>query len=338
LQVVQGPTSPLRYFTFTNPTEAVGVFANRNHYAAFLYAALVFVGVRLLTEPTQPSTNNAMHGKTVIAILVIVALLTGIALARSRAAGALAGVAIVSIVLIMLAEQRNNRPSSVSHRWLAGLFGVAMLIAIQLGMSRFATRLDQSLIEDGRLTFAPTTFEAIVATFPFGTGVGSFVPIYAVLEKQRDLFAAFANRAHNDWLEFGVEAGVLGIATMALFLAWLVRWTFWPLREKSTDHETSDAQARLTALGAALVIVLLLLHSAFDYPLRTTALAVTFALCCGLLLPSCAVPRIPASIRRPSSGGPSVRAARPTPPPPPAWNASEPAAQAPKSQDQGERT
>src|SRR5690606_2666127 len=34
LQVAQGPKSALRFFTFTNPTEAVGFFANRNHFAA----------------------------------------------------------------------------------------------------------------------------------------------------------------------------------------------------------------------------------------------------------------------------------------------------------------
>src|SRR5690606_34815955 len=38
LQVAQGPESPLRFFAFTNPTEAVGFFANRNHFAALLYS------------------------------------------------------------------------------------------------------------------------------------------------------------------------------------------------------------------------------------------------------------------------------------------------------------
>lgn len=37
LQVAQGPSSPLRLFEFTNLTEAVGFFANRNHFSALLY-------------------------------------------------------------------------------------------------------------------------------------------------------------------------------------------------------------------------------------------------------------------------------------------------------------
>ena len=38
LQVAQGPTSALRFFAFTNASEAVGFFANRNHYAALFIA------------------------------------------------------------------------------------------------------------------------------------------------------------------------------------------------------------------------------------------------------------------------------------------------------------
>jgi hypothetical protein len=42
IQVAQGPESPLRFFAYTNLTEAVGFFANRNHFAALLYALIMF--------------------------------------------------------------------------------------------------------------------------------------------------------------------------------------------------------------------------------------------------------------------------------------------------------
>ena len=40
-QVAGGPTSLLRLFANTNPTEAVGFFANRNHFAALLYVMIL---------------------------------------------------------------------------------------------------------------------------------------------------------------------------------------------------------------------------------------------------------------------------------------------------------
>ena len=42
IQVAQGQESPFRFFAITNPTEAVGFFANRNHFAALLYCLMVF--------------------------------------------------------------------------------------------------------------------------------------------------------------------------------------------------------------------------------------------------------------------------------------------------------
>ena len=41
LQVAQGPESQLRFYEMTNADEAVGFFANRNHFAAFLNVTLV---------------------------------------------------------------------------------------------------------------------------------------------------------------------------------------------------------------------------------------------------------------------------------------------------------
>lgn len=42
MQLAQGPNSALRFFKFTNPTEAVGFFANRNHFSALLYVVTLF--------------------------------------------------------------------------------------------------------------------------------------------------------------------------------------------------------------------------------------------------------------------------------------------------------
>ena len=44
-QVAGGTDSALRFYTITNPTEAVGFFANRNHLASLLVIALPFVVV-----------------------------------------------------------------------------------------------------------------------------------------------------------------------------------------------------------------------------------------------------------------------------------------------------
>ncbi|MEM9030411.1 MAG: hypothetical protein AAGC70_18785, partial [Pseudomonadota bacterium] len=150
--------------------------------------------------------------------------------------------------------------------------------------------------------------DGIVASFPFGTGVGSFVPVYATLENVDDLLSAYANRAHNDWLEFPLEGGVLAIVTMALFVVWYVARVY----DRSARNR-QQSELRLQR-SAALIILVLMVHSIVDYPLRTGALSAIFAMACGLML----VPPGAASNRRDDpKSNPSGHEKRPAPPKPP---------------------
>jgi O-antigen ligase len=86
------------------------------------------------------------------------------------------------------------------------------------------------------------------------------------------------NHAHNDFLEVALETGVFGIALMLAFLAWFGRraWAAW-----RTDREGANL-----ARAATLAIVAVLGFSLVEYPLRTSAMAVIFAMSCAFLLPA----------------------------------------------------
>ena len=58
---------------------------------------------------------------------------------------------------------------------------------------------------------------------PIGSGLGTFVPVYAMFEKPEDASPTYVNHAHNDILEVWLETGVLGLVLMGLFVVWLVR-------------------------------------------------------------------------------------------------------------------
>ena len=49
LQMTQGPASDLRFYEVTNPSEAVGFFANRNHFAALLNVTLIVSALVVLS-------------------------------------------------------------------------------------------------------------------------------------------------------------------------------------------------------------------------------------------------------------------------------------------------
>ena len=290
MQIAQGPQSGLRFFQFTNPTEAVGFFANRNHFAAQLYIALVFAAVWFSFVAKDFVRRGSLDSRAILwfaaAGTLLIATIAGLALARSRAGLVLTAVAIAGIAAVFFMEERgagargSSRTRSV-RRLTFAVLGLAVLFAAQFGLQRVMTRFDTDQLSDLRLALTPTTLQTALESLPFGTGLGSFVRVYGVKENDEDLFTGYANRAHNDWAELLLETGVFGIAIGALFFWWLAQRIIaaWrpPHTARATHHQTLQR-------AASIVIGLLLAHSLVDYPLRTTALVCVFALACALLV------------------------------------------------------
>jgi O-antigen ligase len=107
----------------------------------------------------------------------------------------------------------------------------------------------------------------------------------------------YVNRAHNDWLELGLEGGGLTITGLLVFFVWFGRSSFQIWRPGKTG---ADALDTALARAGSIVVVLLLLHSIVDYPLRTTAMMVVFALACALLIDSKDPTTRPIRVSKPS--------------------------------------
>jgi O-antigen ligase len=292
IQVLQGADSDLRFFEFTNPSEAVGFFANRNHFAAQLYTTLVFAGIWFATSASALLTARRFGSyatlRSVGLALLVVAVLTGLAIARSRAGvllsiGAIIGIAGIFISGRYKASRGNHDNARGIQRLVLSGLAFALLFAAQFGLHHLLTRFELDPLDDYRVILSPATVEIALNSAPFGTGLGSFPAVYGSSEKLEHLFSGYANRAHNDWAEFLLEAGIFGVAIGALFLAWFGLRTVQLWRQKSVQR--SDLHLMLQR-GGSLIILLLLAHSLVDYPLRTTAMSVVFAFACALLVPS----------------------------------------------------
>src|SRR5262249_15622182 len=92
----------------------------------------------------------------------------------------------------------------------------------------------------------------------------------------------YVNHVHNDWLELWLTGGIPAIVLVVGFLVWLVAAMVrvW----KSGEPEAPILDLAL-AQAASISIVLLLLHSAIEFPLRVTAVTVLFAIACAYLIP-----------------------------------------------------
>ena len=288
-QITQGPASALRFYTVTNRNEAVGLFANRNHFAALLYVTLVLAAAWYMTTIRQTLKTGALASRSILwsaaAAVFLVAVAAGVAIAHSRAGMFLAMVALAGIILMVL-RQRKDREHEPIRSLTAGRMSImavlfAIFFAAQFGVGSILSRFEGNQLEDLRIPFAMATFEAGFRSLPFGTGLGSFVPVYATVEKDKDVGIGYANRAHNDFAEIFLETGVLGLILLVTFLVWFFprAYEVWGQR-KFNGH---DPQVLLQR-ASAIIIFCLLAHSLVDYPLRTTALSSIFAFFCAVLV------------------------------------------------------
>jgi hypothetical protein len=153
---------------------------------------------------------------------------------------------------------------------------------VQFALYRILERFATDPMEDARIVFAQNTITAAKAFMPFGSGLGTFVPVYQMFEPPSDTLPnIYANHAHNDFLELWLETGVLGPLLLCLFLVWLgaasVRlWRRLPPQVSAFDCTLARA--------ATIAIALLLVHAFVDYALRTEAIMAVFAVCCALLV------------------------------------------------------
>jgi O-antigen ligase len=296
----------------------VGFFANRNHFAAELYTALLFAAVWFAFAARMFVRSGGLDTRAILwfaaAAALLIATIAGLALARSRAGLLLALIAIAGIVAMFSIDRPKDgteRAASTRlvRRLAIGAMVVAVLFAAEFGLHRVTSRFAADPLADLRIGLNMVTFKMAWENMPFGTGIGSFVPVYAAAEKTEDLFTAYANRAHDDWAEMLLETGVFGAVIAVLFLWWFVRRAFAVWRPRETDRP--DLHLTLQR-AATLAIALLLAHSLLDYPLRTTALITLFAFACAILIepvqpmPEASEPRRRRSRERPAkpSSGP----------------------------------
>jgi O-antigen ligase len=278
-QTWEGPDSPLRFYASTERFRAVGFFANSNHNAAFLYCAIPFAIAWAIGLVLDRRRNRAI-GLALLALLTL-SIIFGVATTQSRAGLALLFVAGLSSLLLAWRHDRGQSGRRLL-RFAIGTNVVALILAFQFGFVGFMQRVEAQGIEDVRWPVARITSQAAIANLPFGSGFGTFVPVYDKFAPRTLLAETYMNHAHNDWLELWLTGGAPAMVLVFSFLAWFGVATsrLW----RSDQPETPVLDVAL-AQAASIVIVLLLLHSVVDYPLRTPTLSVLFAMACAFLIP-----------------------------------------------------
>jgi O-antigen ligase len=292
-QFAQGSSSWLRFLDGGVP-DAEGFFGNRDHLAALLYVTTVIAAAWVIDATFNARSRGRFDAATIVPLvasfITLVVLVAAQTMTRSRAGLGLTVVALLAGFALAYFDRRavarpghRSRSGVTPAKLLAAATALAVIFIVQFSLLRVMDRLGDDPLKDSRITFARLTFKAAAAHMPFGTGMGTFVPVYAMFEKPEDAQAEkYVNRAHDDFLEVWLEAGVVGIAMIGTFVIW------WGLRSVKLWRRSPPPGAReidvSLARAATVVVGLLMAHSVIDYPLRTDAMMMILAFACALLV------------------------------------------------------
>jgi hypothetical protein len=271
-QLAHGPGGVLRFYGVTNLDSAVGFFANRNHQASFLLAALPIAAWWTMLRPGGDGLRSS--GERLIGLAMVAVLIVGLVLTRSRAAVILGGLSLtLSLVLVYRSSAREGRGQRVL------LFaGVGAAVIVLIAIFSLAPTIERFTYQPLGLRWlqTPTFLRMGLDYAPFGSGLGSFEVVYQTYEPATLLREAYLMHAHDEFMEIWIEAGWFGALVVASGLGWYLATTITLWRDVRADE---------AGRVGSIIVALLALHSLGDYPLRTPALAVLFALAWALMIP-----------------------------------------------------
>lgn len=263
-QIAGGMESPLRWYPVMDNDVGTGFLANRNHQGLLMSLGIPTATWWAIATPgirgNRPAT--LMVGASVIFLCAIGAIIT-----QSRAAILWVAIALaLSGLMAMPSLARSQR-----IRWIGGgTLGLAALLGTIASILPYA-RLNSAIKGDDRWSFWAATTDMAMAFFPFGSGGGSFVSIYPRFQANASLRPEYVNHAHNDALELIAEHGLLGIGLIMVLILLVLRLL---LRGWSGGGASQSANR---ARFSGVVIILCMLASLVDYPLRAPLMMGVFA-------------------------------------------------------------
>ena len=237
---------------------ALGFFPNRNHFALLVAIGFALAFQRSLRLQPKQMRLGIQLGLSAVAIAAV--------LASASRAGLL--LCLGCIVVSFAYQAWRNESLNLKALAAAGIAGVAGIVALIYynPVARDAADRFQTLSGDARFDIWTDSLSLAQAHLPLGSGFGTYVPLFKKGEELSDLSPYFVNHAHNEYLEVALEGGIPALLLIAIFVVLI----FAAILRRFFDADGSRV------FFALLSIVLLVLHSLVDYPLRTPALAAVF--------------------------------------------------------------
>jgi O-antigen ligase len=262
---------------------ATGTFVGRNHYAGFLEMSLaVGIGLMLSQLRTDRSKNwqdrwhrlleTILSPKFRLRLYVVIMVVGGV-LSRSRMGNTAFFVSVTLCGTLALYFQHRYRKQRVNRNIIVFFVSMAiidvLIVSNWFGIDKLAERIEKTSAESELRDEAARDTLKIWADHPItGTGAGTFQLAYPKYRGADVHVAQFT--AHNDYLEFASETGLVGI----VLLGFAVLYTLWQGIRAQIERRSRFLQGM--GFASTMGIVAILLHSFTDFNLQIPANALAF--------------------------------------------------------------
>lgn len=278
---------------------ATGTFINRNHLAGYLEMSLAMgIGLLIANLNQNPAPNwremarrwiRTLLGPKARLRICLALMVIGLILTRSRM-GNTAFFASMMIAGLMglyffRRKSRNSNPAgngntrSSNSRNNYGNKGVIILLTSLLlidvllmgtffGIDKLQQRLATTSLEEQRITASTLSLGIIKDNLWTGTGPGTY---YTAFPQYRDEnISLYYDHAHNDYVEFLSEFGLIGTLPLAL----LVIHSFITAIRVQIVRRSRLMKAM--GFSSCMAIIAIMLHSLTDFNLQIMGNAGTF--------------------------------------------------------------
>ena len=272
--ILQRLASPDLIYGLRNPGQGVpfGPFVNQHHFASFM-------------EMTGGVTLGLIFGKSglkdkkpllwiSVAIMIIAVILTG-----SRG-GMIAFFAVAAFVLTMTvvarkrdATRENGEPTYRTPLQKALIaIGAAAAVLLLIGSVVFLGGSDALLrgvtmdvgkddMSNGRLHFWSVAIKIFLDHPILGAGLDAFGVAFTKHDTWHGIFRV--EQAHNEYLQILAETGIVGFTCIGAFIYLLFK------KGMATIASAGSGFRQNVAIGSLAGCFGILIHSLFDFPLRT---------------------------------------------------------------------
>ncbi len=244
-------------------------FGNPNRFAGYMEMALPLTFGMFFT--------GLKGGKRFLIVYLSLMMLIVLVFTRSRGAWISTMLSITFITILYVRNHPKNRFKLIAAFMGALLFISFIILSDRNVVKEFKTlksvQSDDSFVS--RLTLWKNLAE-MIRDYPFlGTGPGTFSTMFT--QYQPAGFQVRFYRAHNDYLQFITEVGVL----LAGVYLWMIV-LFFKRGLKKMRHPSR--LVRGTTLGAMTGVTAMLIHSISDFNLRVPADAILFTVLAAIVV------------------------------------------------------